>query len=1135
MANLTLRMLGAFSMDRDGRPIRFGYDKMRALLAYLSVEHERPHRRQSLAALFWPEHDKRTALGNLSQALYKLRRALGDRGAEVPLLRVNPQTLQLNPDAEIWIDAVEFANLIGACRSHTHVDPATCGDCLARLSQTASLYRGPFLNGIAVDDSPEFDEWLLMVRERYQRLAGETLRTLANGFEHREQHDKALDYARQRIHLEPWEEEGHRQIMRLHLATGDRSAALSQYEACRRVLATELAVEPSAATTALYQHIRNLDAEHAPTADQNNLPTPLTPLIGRADELAALKARLALPSCRLITLVGPGGSGKTRLAIEAAAQSALRFAHGVLFVPLVSVDTADAVAPALANALDLSLAGNEKPYARVIDYLRRRQMLLLLDNFEHLIGCQSLVVDILRAAPQVKILITSRARLNAPAEQVIAVSGLQIPQPLSQATTVAPSLLAETGAVSLFLYHVRRERPDYVPEPDSLDAIVCICRLVAGMPLGILLAAAWMDVLAPAEIAARLAGDTGDVDTAGIDLLETDSPGLPERQRSIRAVFEHTWSLLTPPDQRVFAALSVFRGSFTYNAAKAVAKATLRQIKSYIDRSLLQRHTDGRYEIHELLRQYAFEQLSDCPTELDRAADRHATFFSDLAHDLGEALRGSRQLEAVKAMDGDADNMRIAWEWAVQRGHFAVIEQAMDGLLAFYGWRGHLQTADRMCHLARELFERDGQPTPNRTYARLLTWHAHFLRLLGHIDKARALLDQSIDMLGEPNDGDLVTYNARAATLGEMSALEQEADRTVSDRLSDQSLALYRRAANRWGTAMALHHRGQVVALMSDFDSAQRFLMECLTLSQSLGDRRLTAAVLRDLANVHGRQGRLARGEELGRQSIAIYEELGDRFSAAICTVEFAALMAYAGHFERALRLFEEALAGFEYLGARRQFALTLHLAGWMNLNLGCNEAAEAHNQQASEIFEALGERHGRALTCLSAGENLLVRKDYHAAASILSEGAAHFQELEQWDEYAITRSVLALAQLELGDYAEARQSVFDALKAVRRIGAFAPAHMAIDAQAAILANAGDIERAVEYHALVFAHPYFGNSVFRKAVTGQTIDRCASVLSLERVRAAEERGLARDVWVTVDEILAEYETAATHEAEASPC
>ena len=833
MATLTLHLLGTFLAERDGRPIQFGYDKMRALLAYLATERQHPHQRQSLATLLWPEHDKRAALANLSQALYQLRRALGEQSESEPLLLISAQTLQLNGNADVRIDAVEFAELISASHSHAHADLAGCPQCLTRLQQAVNHYQGLFLDGISVDDSPEFDEWLLLTRERYQRLAGEALESLADCFEHRRQPEKALTYARQRLELEPWHEATHRQIMRLLADGDDRNAALAQFEACRRVLAVELAVDPSSETTALYERIRDHGVPHSSTAKATNLPTPLTPLFGRTAELAMLHVRLAEPTCRLITLVGPGGSGKTRLAIEAAAQTTMQFAHGVVFVPLVSLDRAEAIIPALAQAVGLALAREEEPSVQVIDYLRRREMLLVLDNFEHLIDGLPLVTDLLRAAPLVKILITSRAQLQAPAEEVIALPGLQVPEAPPKGFDGDPSILAESDAVSLFLYHVRRRHPDYATTPNDLDAIVRICRLVSGMPLGILLAAAWLEVLSAQEVAARLAGEGDDVDSSGLNLLETDSPGLPERQRSMRAVFEQTWSLLTPRQRQMLAAISIFRGSFTYDAARAVAKVTIRQVKELVDRSLLQRRADGRYEIHELLHQFAAEQLvqpslkghiddawqagsppspptlggmlgssaakassaspriggrgaeslhrnpydqsrqpvlaaqSEEPIEnMTIIRDRHSAFFAEAVHRWGEDLKGSGQLDAIKAMEADLDNLRVAWAWMAESGQAALIDRAMDGLLSFYDLCGTLQPAERACRLATDQFESTGLCGRQQTQARLLTWHARFLRLLGRVEEAQTLLDQALALIDESNEGDADEINRAGCGVG---------------------------------------------------------------------------------------------------------------------------------------------------------------------------------------------------------------------------------------------------------------------------------------------------------------------------------------------------------------------------------
>ena len=568
------------------------------------------------------------------------------------------------------------------------------------------------------------------------------------------------------------------------------------------------------------------------SAKATNLPTPLTPLFGRTAELTTLRSCLSDPACRLITLVGLGGSGKTRLAIEAATQTTMQFADGVVYVPLVSLDGAEAIAPALAQALGLTLTGQEAVPAQVINFLRRREMLLVLDNFEHLIDGLPLITDLLRSAPQVKVLITSRVQLHAPAEQVIAVHGLQVSQTTPDGFENDPSTLADSDAVSLFLYHVRRRRPDYAAAPADLDAIVRICRFVSGMPLGILLASAWLDVLSPQEIASRLAGEGEDVESSGLALLETDSPGLPERQRSMRAVFDQTWSLLTPRQQQMLAAISIFRGSFTYEAARAVAKVTIRQVKELVDRSLLQRRADGRYEIHELLRQFAAEQLAARSNEHieDSVAirDRHAAFYADAAHRWGEELKGRGQLEAIKAMDADLDNLRVAWAWMARSGQATLIDRSMDGFLSFYDWRGTLQPAERACRLACDPFESAGTPSHPQTHARLLTWHARFLRLLGRVDEARALLDRSLALLEEMDENDTATVNALAAALGEQSTLVEDFDRARSIHLREQSLALYRQVGNRSGMATALRRRGKLAADMGEFASAHDLLEESL-------------------------------------------------------------------------------------------------------------------------------------------------------------------------------------------------------------------------------------------------------------------------------------------------------------------
>ena len=258
MATLSIALLGTYAVTLDGQPATaFAYDKVRALLAYLAVEADRPHRRDHLATLFWPEQDRRSALQSLSQALYQLRRVLGDPAPTPPFLLITAQTIQFNPASDHWLDTRAFAALLDVCTAHTHAQLQTCAECRTRLQHAADLYRGDFLAGFTLRDSPEFDEWALFQRERLRRLATETLRTLALGCERRGDYVQALGYGQRWLALDPWQEEAHCHVMRVLAASGQRSAALAQFESCRRILAAELAVEPAPATVALYRRIRD--------------------------------------------------------------------------------------------------------------------------------------------------------------------------------------------------------------------------------------------------------------------------------------------------------------------------------------------------------------------------------------------------------------------------------------------------------------------------------------------------------------------------------------------------------------------------------------------------------------------------------------------------------------------------------------------------------------------------------------------------------------------------------------------------------------------------------------------------------------------------------------------------------------
>jgi len=667
MARLSVSLLGSWQMLLDGEPVTgFESDKARLLLTYLLLESDRCHRREVLAGMLWPERPEQDARHSLSQALLNLRRVLG--GCEAtqagpagsPFLKVTRQTVQFDRASDHWMDTAAIAERLDACKQHDHRRLDLCEPCIERLQQALDLYRGDLLAGFSLGDCLAFEEWLLLQRERYHRLAVSAVRSLVTCHERRGEHRQALRYARRYMALEPWREQAHRQAMRALAAIGQRNEALVQYQACRRILKTELGVEPEEETARLYRRVCDREALPPPAAlPVHNLPAPVSPFVGRAAELAGVKARLRDPDCRLLTLVGPGGIGKTRLALEAGRDLLLGdvelvdqdppFPQGIYLVPLEPLRSPEALVPALGEALGFPCRRKRElarftsaPALRrqLLDYLRGRRLLVILDGFDHLLEGATLVSEILRAAPGVKVLATSQSRLNVQGEYLYPVPALEVPEPAAVAASEIDRI-RQCSTVELFSASARRVRPCFEATADELRHVAQICRLAQGVPLAILLAAAWMETLSPGQIVALIA-------ERSIDFWQADWRDVPESQRNMRAVLDRSWSLLTPRQQEVLAGLSVFRGGFTGEAAQQVVGASSQELAGLVHRSLLwctvapsvadvpfaSLDTLGKYptmdgccEMHELLRQYAAEKLQEMPEAGHAARERHVAYL----------------------------------------------------------------------------------------------------------------------------------------------------------------------------------------------------------------------------------------------------------------------------------------------------------------------------------------------------------------------------------------------------------------------------------------------------------------------------------------------------------------------------
>jgi predicted ATPase len=926
-----------------------------------------------------PEEDARR---NLRVEISKLRRWLE------PYLVFTHQEAMLNPEAPIWVDVDELEKRSASLQSLDATDK------LDQLVAASALYRGDFLSGFLARAAPLFEEWLLVERERLRQAALRLLEQLIEASIQQQDWPTGLAAVRKALAIDNWRETSHFQLITLLALSGDRSAALAQFEITRRTLVQELGIEPGAEIVGLVQRIRSGEFSPAspptiisPSASprpEHNLPAPTTSFVGRQAELQQLQELLNDPGCRLLVLTGPGGIGKTRLALELcwkfAVAPATIFKDGITLIPLETVSDAQLVATSIAETLKVPISGAQDPLHQLAQYLSNKQMLLMLDNFEQLVECADQLVQILHTAPGIKLLVTSRSQLHLYEEWVFPVDGLPYPEPEN-----LPGW-QEASAVQLFQQRARKVNLRFSLQANQ-SGVIRLCRLLEGHPLGIELAAAWVNMLPIENIIQQIEDN--------LSLTEGQIRNLPARQRSLQAVFQYSWDLLAPEEQHALAKLTVFQGEFSVQAAQAVLQTRPRLLASLTGKSLLRFSPHGRYEMHSLLHSFAEDRLAQGEKELLQTV--HSRYYANFLSQRGRDFASPHEAQAIDEIATEISNLRAGWRWAIDHIPSApaspspeqidLIAQYISPLSTFYFRKSWFREAEQVFAQALEKIETtgfEGMPLDGKAPLALglvSLAQARHCRALGKNTLAQERITKAIQLLAQYGEG------AELADAWHIHGqIEQQTGALANaEQAYQNSLRIYRALEQPTGVASNLISLGVLAKNRGDLNGASMLYQECLGIFEQRGDPRGVWTCLINLGNIANVKQDFQEAKRLYDQAFERVQHSTDRSRQALTLLNLGSVAREVGESQQALQYYQDSLRISQEIGEARIQVASLDGLGKTHLALG--ELTPAQDYLLSALQSAVqANLLPQALDSLASYAHLLnQRRQPQQAASILT------------------------------------------------------------------------------------------------------------------------------------------------------
>jgi len=1008
---------GGFRFVSDKtKNIDFFTNKERALLVYLAVETPKVFRRSHLAGLLWCELSEKRALHNLRQTLYQLKKTWNEIEEDQELLLIDQDTITIHPRLDLWVDVLafeeKFYNATRFMKDHSHFNHLD----IQLLKNAMALFRGPFLDRFEINDTPLFNEWETFQRERTSQMFVQGLNILIDYYIQRGDFSTAGRLSDQMIEITPWDESAYAKSMQLYAAGKFWHMASGKFQKLRTYLKENFAEDPQPSIQNLNNEILNLSikGEAFQFIDQtinNNLPEFSSSFVGRGDELLALSGMIADPNVHLISLIGIGGIGKTRLAIEVGSLFTGLFKDGVYYIPLKSISSKESFFHYLGNYLGYSFSGKASPEQQLLNYLRRKQCLIILDGCEKLAikdWIKSFVSDLLAGAENVMILAASRKALCLDKEYIYTLPGLNI-ENSHRLNNEDPD------AVSLFKKRVRQADPHFEFSIKNLPLVFDLCDQVEGHPLSIELMASAMASHSFGEVFSRF-------EDSQIKIHHL----LPEfsiKNPFFVSIFENTWDSLPDLQKNALCCLSHFRGGFLCDAAVKVTGTSERIINSLCEKSLIRKIDSERYDFHEIILSFIAEKAE--VNEFSKlSVALHAQYFTGVLEDIAEVYRSGGQVEALLVIEQDLDNILSAWRYYCEQKEVSVLENCIDIFYQYFNIRSFFEEgfslfqetiqessyldpfdrilgilANRLGNLAfrlhqnemafqmftraKNIFEREKEI--GELGISYLGLGRYFLRQK-NIDKSLFFSNSGLACFEKVGDK---FHQGRGLYLKGM-IYQRFADYPTAKDIFTAGLRLSREVNDQRGVLLNLGQLAGHACNEGNYDIAEDYYLECLALSRAFKDRYQQAVILNNLASVYHPRKEFQCEEEVLTESLEICREIGDLDGQAIALSNLGEMGVVNCEFEQAIAYSKEALEIALQLGEQWTIIVVYDILGCAYTGLHDSSTAKQCFRRALQL--AINIRSWDLLTrcAVNLSEALLSEGNNQAAIRLLNAALAH-------------------------------------------------------------------------------------------------------------------------------------------------